>query len=294
MSPRYLLAVVAALTATTCGCATLDARAVAETHRLDRAPYYVDLARALPAPGACAVVLPVTVDPELRRQFGYEDRGAELQRIADALNARAARRDGCVRASTAAPAAPKPPRVWVGTSDSEYAPFEASAQRVDADRFAPMVLHFERPCDDWKREAGALATAADVPYTIAIQVGVSHYAKGYAGAFRKEVVLGTGHREPIRFLTAEDKPVEVLHLTGVLLDAGGRPVRAGAEGVVLRDTPFLAQAVNASRTLDAITLERVLQDERRTDLPGAPLKLDVAFDNLVAQLTRASPTVPAR
>jgi hypothetical protein len=37
----------------------------------------------------------------------------------------------------------------------------------------------------------------------------------------------------------------------------------------------------------------VLQDERREDLPGSPLKLEVALDNLLAQLTRSPPVVPA-
>ena len=106
---------------------------------------------------------------------------------------------------------------------------------------------------------------------ILVQPGVSQYGKGYPGAFRKEVALGTGYRQTIRFLAAEDKPVEVLHLTGVLVDAGtGQVVRAGAEGVVPRDTPFLAQTMDVSRVIDDITLERVLEEERRTDLPGSP------------------------
>jgi hypothetical protein len=154
-------------------------------------------------------------------------------------------------------------------------------------------MHLQRPAAAWQGELGAMATAAGKPYAIAIQLGVSQYGKGYSGIFRKEVVLGTGYRVPIRFLTAEDKPVEVLHLTGVLLDATGRPVRAGAEGIILRDTPFHVQVVDATRTLDDIALARVLQDERREDLPGSPLKLEVALDNLLAQLTRSPPVVPA-
>jgi hypothetical protein len=275
------------------GCATLDELAVAETRRLADAPYYVDLATP-PAPGACAVVFPVELDPRLGEQFGYAQRLERLQPIVAALNARLAAREGCVRAVGAAPQAARAPRVYVGTADGEYAPPEAAEQRVRTDRFAPMVLHLERPCDDWRREAGALAAAAGAPYAIAIRLGVGEYAKGYATAFRKEVALGTGHREPIRFLTAEDRPVEVLQLTGVLVDAAGRPLRAGAEGIVLRDTPFLAQAVGATRAIDDFAFERVLEDERRTDLPGAPLKLDVALDNLLAQLVRGEPRVPAR
>ena len=78
------------------------------------------------------------------------------------------------------------------------------------------------------------------------------------------------------------------------LDAEGRPVRAGAEGVVLRDTPFIAQTVDAERVFDAAELQRVLSSSHRDELPGAPLKLEVAFDNLVAQLTRGTVQVPAR
>ena len=129
-----------------------------------------------------------------------------------------------------------------------------------------------------------------MPYAIAIQLGVSQYGKGYSGAFRKEVVLGTGYRQPIKFLTAEDKPVEVLHLTGVLVNAEGRPVRAGAEGIVLRDTPFIAQAVDAERVFDAAELQRVLSSERRDELPGAPLSSKL----LATTSSRSSRAGPCR
>ncbi|HET9693344.1 MAG TPA: hypothetical protein VFP48_03090, partial [Steroidobacteraceae bacterium] len=186
------------------------------------------------------------------------------------------------------------PRVFVGSADSEYAPPEGAAQRLDTDRFSPMILHLERADAAWTEGATRAAADSGAPYVIQVQLGVSQYMKGYSGTFRKEVVLGTGHRVPIRFLTAEDKPVEVLHLTGVLLDAGGRPARAGAEGIVLRDTPFLAQTVDAVRTFDVEELQRVTTAARRDDLPGAPLALQVALDNLLAQLTRGAVTVPSR
>jgi hypothetical protein len=88
--------------------------------------------------------------------------------------------------------------------------------------------------------------------------------------------------------------VEVLHLTGALVDAQGKVIRAGAEGVTLRDTPFLAQAIDVSRLFDDRELARVLTDEHRHDLPGAPLAIDIALDNLLAQLTRGDVRVPAK
>jgi len=276
------------------GCATLDAATVAETHRLDQAPYYVDLS-APPSPGSCAVVLPVTLDPGLREQAGYETRAVEFDSMLAALNARMASGSvsGCVNPVPNA-LAPGAPRTYVGVADSEYAPAEGASQRLPHDRFSPMILHLQRPTAAWRDAVGSEIARNAVPYAIVIQLGVSQYSKGYAGAFRKEVVLGTGYRQPVKFLTAEDKPVEVLHLTGVLVDAEGRPVRAGAEGIVLRDTPFIAQAVDAERVFDAAELQRVLSSERRGELPGTPLKLDVACDNLVAQLTRGTVIVPAR
>jgi hypothetical protein len=291
-------AVLVSVTLVMQGCAAMDVAAVAETHRLADAPYYAALRQPQPAPGSCARVLPVTLDPELPQQFGYGDRvGGEFEPIVRALNDALARRaaGSCVLAFEPAPAlSGRPPRVWVGSAESEYAPDEAADQRLPTDRFQPMVMHVERPDAAWRSAAAGALTATGAPHAIAVQLGVSQYMKGYSGAFRKEVVLGTGYRVPIRFLTAEDKPVEVLHLTGVLVDANGLPVRAGAEGIVLRDTPFLAQSIDATRTFDPKELQGVLTGLRREDLPGAPLALDVALDNLLAQLTRSAVTVPAR
>ena len=276
------------------GCATLDAAAVAETHRLGDAPYYIEISQPQPAPGSCAIVLPATIDPRFAEAFGYSDRAGELQPIVAAVNAKISARVGCTRGVSEQPAAAKAPRVYAGSAESEYAPLDAGDQRVPGDRFAPMVLHLERPGVEWQQEVGRLVAQSGAPYAIVIQLGVSQYMKGYSGVFRKEVALGTGYRQPIKFLTAEDKPVEVLHLTGVLVDASGKVVRAGAEGIVLRDTPFLAQTVDAVRTFDDEELRQVLTQERRNDLPGAPLKLDVALDNLIAQLTRGEVRMPAK
>ncbi len=277
------------------GCASLDDLAVGETHRLSDAPYYVEISRPQPPPGSCAIVFPVTLDREVEDTFGYSRRASEFDPLIAALNARlAARGEGCIRESVRAPTSSGSPRVYVGSAESDYATLPDKEQRLPSDRFAPMVLHLDRPGGEWREQAAALIAQAGVPYAIVVQLGVSQYMKGYSGVFTKEVALGTGYRQPIKFLTSEDKPVEVLHVTGVLLDATGKVVRAGAEGIVLRDTPFLAQAVDASRVFDPQEIQRVLSQELRNDLPGSPLKTDVALDNLLAQLTRSAVLVPAR
>ncbi|HEX9207546.1 MAG TPA: hypothetical protein VF851_04875, partial [Steroidobacteraceae bacterium] len=163
---------------------------MAETHRLGDAPYYVEIAQPQPARGSCAIVLPVSLDPEFGEAFGYTARAAELQPILGALNARIQARQGCTRGVTAAPAAPQPPRVYVGSAESEYAPLDVGDQRVPGDRFAPMVLHLARPGVAWQQAATALIAQSGTPYAIVIHLGVSQYMKGYSGVFRKEVALG--------------------------------------------------------------------------------------------------------
>ena len=162
------------------------------------------------------------------------------------------------------------------------------AEEVDppADRFPPMVLHLERPSKAWQQAVADLMASADLGYLVVVRVGVSQYPKGRRGVFAKNVLLGTGHEQPVKFLTAEDKLLEVLQVTGLLVDARGRVVRAGAEGILARDTPFLAQSFDIARMLDEAALQAALSTERRQDLPGAPLSLDVAVDNLVGQLLK--------
>jgi hypothetical protein len=281
---RHALSMLAAAGLVAAGPVAADI--VAETHRLDNAPYYVDVGRPPPAADSCAVVFRVTVDPGFDERFGYTGRAGELLPLLEALNERIGAMRDCVRAAPEMPDVNGAPRVYVGSAEADDAPPDVGDQRLPGDRFAPMVLHLALPGQEWQRSVGEIVDRAGVDHAVSIHLGVSQYVKGYASTFKKEVVLGTDHRQPLKFLTAEDKPVEVLHLTGVLVDRRGRVIRAGAEGIVMRDTPFAAQVVDAERVFDDVEIQRVLTQERRKDLPGAPLKLDVALDNLITQLTR--------
>jgi hypothetical protein len=124
----------------------------------------------------------------------------------------------------------------------------------------------------------------DLEYLVVINLAVSQYPKGRRGVFAKNVLLGTGHERPVKFITAEDTLLQVLQISGVIVNADGQVARAGAEGILARDTPFLAQAFELEKVLDDEGVAAALSSERRDDLPGAPLSLEVAIDNLVGQL----------
>jgi len=265
------------------GCAALDAAAVAETHRLEEGEFYRDAGSGARPAAATAELLPAVLDPELAGVLGYGGREGEFAPLLAAVNADLAAR-ACCRFLPGQSLPAGAPHVYVGSAAGEFAPPEGEQQVFPQDPFPPMVLHLRRPSAAWQQALAELLAREGASHAVVVSLGVSQYPKGRRGVFGKEVVLGTGHEEPIRFLTADDKLLEVLQLTGVLVDAEGRVVRAGAEGILARDTPFAAQVIDVSKVLDARTIEQVLTVERRADLPGNPLKWEVALGNLLAGL----------
>jgi hypothetical protein len=275
------LAVTAAVLAA--GCAALDELAVAQTQRLEEGEFYAYVGSGVRQAVDPALLLPVALDPELLQSLGYGQRAAEFAPLVAAMN-ETLQGMKCCRYAAAAALPAGAPWVYVGSAAGEFAPAEAQDQVLPHDRFPPMVLHLRKPSPAWSQAMAEVLAREGARYAVVVALGVSQYPKGRDGAFAKQVVLGTGYEEPIAFLTAEDKLLEVLQLTGVLVDAQGEVVRAGAEGILARDTPFAAQVFDVSKVLDDRTLARVLTKERRTDLPGDPLKWQVALDNLLAQL----------
>ena len=265
------------------GCAALDEMSVAQTQRLDEGQFHVDLANGVRQQVDPTVILPVALDPELATSLGYGQRAGEFGPIVSAMN-QALQAMACCRYAAGAGLPAGAPWVYVGSAAGEFAPAEAGEQVLPHDQFPPLVMHVRKPSPSWSQAMAALLAREGAQYAAVVTLAVSQYPKGREGVFGKKVVLGTGYEEKIEFLTAEDKLLEVLQLTGVLVDAQGRVVRAGAEGILARDTPFAAQVFDVSKVLDDRTLERVLTKERRQDLPGDPLKWEVALGNLVAQL----------
>jgi len=286
------LAAVACV-AVVAGCAALDEAAVGETHRLEEGQFYVDVRADAGRAVDPVLLLPAALDPELAGTLGYGSRQGEFAPLLAALDDDLQGRSCCRHAAPAALPAGGP-QLFIGSADSELAPPEAAQQVLPQDRFAPMVLHLGRPSEAWRQAAAELMAREGASHAVVVWLGVSQYPKGRQGVFGKKVVLGTGHEVPIRFLTAEDKLLEVLQLKGVLVDAQGRVVRAGAEGILARDTPFAAQVLDVEKVLTDDALAAVLTTERRVDLPGAPPSWQVALGNLLAQLRgdRAALVVP--
>ena len=100
----------------------------------------------------------------------------------------------------------------------------------------------------------------------------------------KVVELGTDRVQPLPWLTALDRPVSVIQLTGVAVGPDGRARRMGGEGLLAKRTPFLLSSFGLQALLDEDDVATLLR-ERIGDEPGAPLVWQAALDALVEQLT---------
>jgi hypothetical protein len=266
------------------GCSHLNAFSSGRTDRLKGAPFYKTYNKKAVVEKAAAGCAAVGTDELTKSEFSYAGREKALQPLADAMNAYLDSLGWSKRIAAESLVEKGAPYVYVGSAEGEGAPPEAAMQRNEHDKHPPMVIHIRNPSKAWRTAVGTAIQANQVEYLLWIKLGFSEYPKADKGVFGKKVVLGTGYEAGIKFLSAENKPVEVLQVTGMLLDRNGNIVRAGAEGIIAKDTPFWTQIFDVQQAMNNEALRKLLQDERREDLAGKPLKWQVALRNLAAQL----------
>lgn len=148
-----------------------------------------------------------------------------------------------------------------------------------------LFLSVGRPSESWVAWLAGMLEDAGATTALVLTVEPAQYwprQRSLRGD--KEVELGTGYAVSLPWLTSLETPVSVLQLSGALVDASGRAIRIGAEGLIARRTSLLMSSVGAQAL---ITDEEVreLMGRRREDLPGQPLVWEAALDQIVARLT---------
>ncbi len=264
------------------GCAALDNAAVGRTDRVFEAPFYVNYApHTAERP---VVVLPVVLDPVSGEPFNLAGRGQALQPLLDALNASLAAEQCCRFVASHALPARGAPTVYLGMLDGETAPDGTGIEQAVHEEYSPLILHSLKPAPEWRTAAAALAAQHGAARILFIQLAFTQFPKADRGFFGKKVVLGTDYEVPVRFFSAVDGPIEVVALTGVLLDADGNMLRVGGEGIAGYDAPFWVQVFEAGKDIDTDAIDNLVKSERRDDLAGQPLKWQAALEQLLAQM----------
>jgi hypothetical protein len=270
------------------GCATTGATTgsgVGDAY-LDRAPYYAG--QRLTRAGNTIAHLPIAYQRGAEQEAIFDPRGepgtpvgaliSEMNLYLDSLLSKSPLViDQMGRAV--------PPDVRFGCAPTTFDTCRATDQDVDRAGRNRMRLTVGRPSRSWVAAmAPALETAGDdLLLVITLEIGEYWvHQKNLLGG--KEVRLGTAHTMDVPWLTSLDQPVQVLQLTGAVVDREGRAVRIGAEGLLARRTNLVLSGLGAQALIGESDIELV-RTIRREDLAGRPLAWQVALGNLVAQLT---------
>lgn len=177
-----------------------------------------------------------------------------------------------------------PPDVSFGCITETATPDGDCAVRGDSvlgRRGHTMRLAVARPSAAWIAWTRDLLHATGMERTLVITLEVGQYLPRQRGLLgKKEVELGTGHVVSLPWLTSLETPVSVLQLTGALVDADGRAVRIGAEGIHAHRTRLAVSAVGGVEVLSEEDVREV-RAARREDVAGRPVGWRVALEGLV-------------
>jgi hypothetical protein len=159
---------------------------------------------------------------------------------------------------------------------------------VLGDREEKMRLAVARPSAEWTASLSSVLDAAGASRALLLTLEIGNYRmtqKSWRGD--KAVFLGTDYSVNVPWLTSLETPVNVLQLTGALVDREGKALRIGAEGLLARRTRLLVSSMGGQELISDEDVQR-LRTARRENLPGQPLVWQVAMRHLVAQLTGRS------
>jgi hypothetical protein len=158
------------------------------------------------------------------------------------------------------------------------------AVRVASTDQSRMQLAVGRPSPEWTAAARSALEQGNAQHALLLTLEVGQYWVSKSGWMnRKSIDLGTDYSMPLPWLTSLDAPVNVLQVTGALMDRDGLAVRIGAEGMLARRTSLMMSGVGAQALITDDDVQQ-LRTQRRADLPGQPLVWQVALRQLVADL----------
>lgn len=248
---------------------------------MNKAPYYDGKKVAIDGKVG---LLPAEYDIRLYRAFFEDDRKAALEPLLDEIDAFAGKFDMLKPMSIIDLDPEQAPDIYMGNVDAFNSPTSRTSSGEDEDK-TQMVLYRYAPSKAWKDSLLARAAQENVDYFLYITVGFGEYflrMKNLLGS--KELQLGTGNSEPSKWLSDLDAPADVLQVTGALLDKNGKILRCGAEGIIAKKTGFLKSLIDVQDLISDAEIAKLLNDDRRADLTGEPLKWEAAVQNLIAQV----------
>ena len=131
------------------------------------------------------------------------------------------------------------------------------ASEIDPSEPRRLTFDVEGPGRAWKEHV-ARAAGDSVDAVLVVQLGFAeHWVRQTNWKGAKAIELGAGRQMPVQWVTSLDDPVQVLQLTGAIVQPSGKFLRVGAEGLLARRTGMAASTLGAQEVLTEADLAAV-------------------------------------
>jgi hypothetical protein len=268
------------------GCATSMGSGV-EPAALDGPPYYAG--DGLLPPAAVVAHAPITYQRGATAPAGVEPSAGAGSAMAGLLADLNAQLDGLGRSAPLAldGVRGRPPDVRFGCHPPALILCPEPGEGSEPWARRTHWLDVTRPSRPWIDGVARALEVAGATHVLALTLELTEYWPRPVAPVPL-LYLGSDRVQELRWYTDPQMPVNVLQLTGALLDADGRALRIGAEGLMTRPAGPLRALLGVQATIREQDVEW-LRSAYREDLPDAPLVWDVALRTLVEQLLAGVP-----
>jgi hypothetical protein len=268
------------------GCATSMGSGV-EPAALDGPPYYAG--DGLLPPAAVVGHAPITYQRGATAPAGVEPSAGAGSAMAGLLAELNAQLDGLGRSAPLAldGVRGRPPDVRFGCHPPALILCPEPGEGSEPWARRTHWLDVTRPSRPWIEGVARALEVAGATHVLVLTLELTEYWPRPVAPVPL-LYLGSDRVQELRWYTDPQMPVNVLQLTGALLDADGRALRIGAEGLMTRPAGPLRALLGVQATIREQDVEW-LRSAYREDLPDAPLVWDVALRTLVEQLLAGVP-----
>lgn len=266
------------------GCASISKRLrEVNRSRVETAPYYTTVESSLQNVWEPVAHLPIVTDRRIKTNKPAF--GLLLAEINQALN----QQGWTTQLAPIRLPLEAAPEIYVGNQEGSNSPLSGtyekrSSENID-DLHPPMIIYTVEPSQQWRDSLKTQMHEKGANSAIFLMLGMSEYFMEEEFFHTSKMLsLGTGFRQPFEKVVLISQPIQVLHISGVLLDHNGRIVRAGAEGIYAWQTDSYNPNQILQPEITTELIEQISYDFRREELSFQPLAWQVALQNLIGQL----------
>ncbi|MBN1970894.1 MAG: hypothetical protein JXR48_16975 [Candidatus Delongbacteria bacterium] len=163
-------------------------------------------------------------------------------------------------------------------------------ERAKGDDSPIMMMGYGNPSQEWKEAIKKIMIENELDYLVFPKIGVGTFKVTQNGFFTNKVIkIGTKYSVKTNWATSTDDPVQGVIIGGLLFNKDGEIVKYGLEGIAVNSSSvgdsFFSSITGGMSIFSPENIEKSIMKTRCDDIKNKPLRIKVAINNFLSQLT---------